>query len=157
MNNRDLSLKDRVIVQLVTHPESLDMGQFSQLPSRRQALARGTTCCLAGIILLVSEIAVKYNSRGIAVGLADGEVPPSLQWVEYEMSISAKAVSPEHVIVAAKARELWADEHGNEAAKCLPFYGPDWFPTKLRDVKADDVIELVQCIGVAAGRLASLA
>ena len=113
------SLKDRIMVRLTASPECLNMAEFSMIT------ACGTTFCLAGLILDESGIPLTY-SHGIASGLGRGVVVPSRRWIAYERSLSTVPVPVHRVLIAAKARELWAAEYGDQAARMLPFYGPDW-------------------------------
>jgi hypothetical protein len=153
MMHRHLSLKDKVIVRLTMAPECLDMREFSALGSC------GTTFCLAGLILHESGVFLEYSPEGIAVGLEEGETPPASHWVDYEISLSARPVAPSRVMIAAKAREAWASEFGDEAARLLPFYGPDWQvePEDMDQVTAEQVVELIQVINAVAGELIAAA
>lgn len=142
MNNPHLPLKERVVIRLSTDPESLDMSQFES--------------CLAGLILDVSDIPLAYDAEGSAIGLAKGVNPPSRRWVKHEVYRSG--VDPAKVVIPAKAREVWAKEYGEEAAKLLPFYGQEWGvqPSKLDQVKAEAVIDVLLSINdVAAERVAA--
>lgn len=153
MKNPQLSLKDKVVVRLISAPDCLDMREFSALSES------GTTFCIAGLILDVSGVVLEYSPEGIAVGLEAGEAPPASRWVEYEMSISARPVAPSRVMIAAKARELWAEEFGDAAAQVLPFYAPDWEvdAEDLEQVTADRVVELLQVINLVAAQLSATA
>lgn len=142
MNNPHLPLKERVVIRLSTNPESLDMSQFES--------------CLAGVILDVSDIPLAYDAEGSAIGLAKGITPPSRRWVKLEVFRSG--LDPVKVVIPAKAREVWAKEYGEEAAKLLPFYGLEWGvgPSELDQVKAEAVIDVLLFINdVAAERVAA--
>lgn len=154
MINRRLPLKDRVVIRLTTNPQNFSMAEFS-----RQT-ATGMTSCLAGTILNECGVRMSYSPRGVAVGLAKGETPPSQKWVDYELSLSRKPTSVARVSIAAKARELWAAEHGDVAAELLPFYGPDWEveTSELGSITVEQVIEFLQIVnGIGAGVSAAAA
>jgi hypothetical protein len=151
MNNQHLPLKERVVIRLSTSPESLDMSAFAI----RQT-TQGTTFCLAGLILDVSDVTMTYDADGAALGLAKGVTPPSRRWVKHEVYRSG--LEPTKVVIPAKARELWANEYGEEAAELLPFYGTEWGvePSNLDQVTAEDVINVLLSVNaVAAERVAS--
>jgi hypothetical protein len=154
MNTQYLTLQERVINRLVTDPDILDMTEFSALSSttsssrkkRKAKTACSTTFCLAGLILDESQVCMEYGPEGFAVGLEEGEDPPAERWIEHELSLSEHLVDRSIVLIAAKARELWAGAHGEVAAKLLPFYAPDWETKNLATVKPDQVVELLQII-----------
>lgn len=152
MMNPQLTLKDKVVIRLVSTPECLDMREFSALSE-----ICGTTFCLAGLILDESGVVLEYSPEGIAVGLEEGEIPPSSYWVAFEVSLSVRPVAPSRVMIAAKARELWAAEFGAAAAKLLPFYAPDWEvdAEDLDQVTPDRVVELLQVINLVASELSA--
>lgn len=132
---KSLTLTDRMLVRLSADPGVFDMVEFSvSRPGRK-------TFCLGGIILDESKIPLKYNERRIAVGLADGVAEPSKKWLEYERLLVMNAPH-ESLCVAAKAREIWAHEHGDYAAMNLPLYVTDWEGfTEGRELTAQDLIE----------------
>lgn len=151
MNNPSLALKERVVIRLVSRPETLDMRSFSARPrtKSKRNLFYGLTFCLAGLILDESQVGMQYDSRGAAVALAKGEAPPSRQWVDHELSLAENKVKPSLVVIAAKARELWAAEYGDAAAKLLMFYEPEW-NARLEDVTAEQVVQFLQVVNVLA-------
>jgi hypothetical protein len=119
MKNREKNLTDRIFTRLVRNPGILCMSQFSmQTP-------KGLTFCLGGLILDESGIRVTYNSQGQASGLAKGQRAPSPYWVNKEVQ-RLVGVDGEGVLMPAKARELWAAEHGEYAGRVLPLYPEDW-------------------------------
>lgn len=153
MNNPQPSLKDRIVIRLMSEPEVLNMSEFSILPRRkgtrgRRASACGTTLCLAGLILDESGVSMAYSPCGIAIGLREDETPPSLFWLNYECSLSDVPVDPQAVVIAAKARELWAAQYGELSARRLMFYGPEWGVKQcdLHKITAHHVIEFLQAI-----------
>lgn len=112
-------LTDRLITRILENPRVFDMRYFSAITQE------GITYCLAGLILLEDNVLLEYDKRGIAVGLAKGQQPPTPEWTEYELK-QVKGAAPGDVIIQAKAREIWAREHGIEAAEILPLYAEDW-------------------------------
>ncbi len=151
MINRRLSLKDRVVIRLTTDPSKFRMSEFSR------RTAAGTTFCLAGAILDECGVRLTYSPRGIATGLKKGVAKPSQRWIAYELSISRKPMRVAQVLIAAKARELWAAEHGDVAAEMLPFYGPDWEvkTAKLDSITAERVIKVLQVLNQVADGVAA--
>lgn len=149
MKNPRLTLKDRIVIRLVTTPKCLAMGEFSVVSEGCE-----TTFCLAGLILDESGVFMEYNPDGIAVGLEAGEQLPDSRWIDHETSLSASPVAPERVMIAAKARELWAANHGEVSAMLLPFYGPEWGLNndEVNQVTAEQMIELLQVINIVADR-----
>lgn len=148
MQNPLFALKDRILDRLIARPETLDMAEFSRVSAYLV-----TTFCLAGLILDESGVRLKYSDAGVAVGLADGERKPSQQWVAYEISLSgAPNVDRAFIVMAARARELWAAAYGERAARLLPFYARDWEvdPSQLRTIRPEKVISLLQAINVVA-------
>lgn len=152
MINPSPALKEKIIINLTTDPDSLNMLHYGTLargaPTRSTKKRRlRATFCLVGHILVAAGIAMEYED-GIAVRLGAREKPPTAQWVAYEVSISEVAVDPRAVALPAKARECWADRYGDEAARRLPFYGPDWElePHQLNQVTPGRVIEALQVI-----------
>lgn len=128
MNNLSPTL-ERVVRRLIAQPETLGMSQFSTLSGTRTSKSKsacGTTFCLAGIILDEAGICLEYGPDGVAVGLEEGETPPAAEWLTFEASLTQVAFHVGALTIAAKAREVWAAEYGKEAAKRLPFYGPDF-------------------------------
>jgi len=167
MMNPQLTLKDKVVIRLISAPECLDMREFSVLSEKH-----GTTFCLAGLILDESGVVLEYSPDGIAVGLEEGETLPASRWVDYERSILARrrratrspasprrpsTVPSSRVMIAAKARELWAAEFGDAAAKLLPFYADDWVvdAEDLDQVTPERVLELLQAINEVANELSA--
>lgn len=160
MDNITLLPKDKVVILLSKEPEILDMREFSarRKPTSKRSSALkqntrglntsncGTTVCLAGAILRVANIELEFDKHGFAIGLAEGEIPPSAEWITYERQLSVNPIDPSKVAIPAKAREVYADAHGAAAAKLLPFYGPDWAPTPLGKVTATQVIDLLQIV-----------
>lgn len=154
MNTQISTLQERVIHRLVTDPEGLNMSEFSAVSTvgavgavgRKRKAACRTTFCLAGLILDESQVCMEYGPRGLAVGLEEGEEQPADYWIDHELSLSPRLVDRSAVAIAAKARELWAAAYGEEAAKLLPFYAPDWQTKNLAKVKPPQVIELLQVI-----------
>jgi hypothetical protein len=144
MINRRLPLKDRAIVWLTTRPQQFSMAEFSF--STRNA----KTFCLAGLILELSGVRMAYSDEGIATALKKGEAPPSPRWIAFELSLSVRPMSVASVTIAAKARELWAAEHGADAAELLPFYAADWEvkQSELGSVTAEQVIEVLQVVNL---------
>lgn len=151
MINRRIPLKDRVIIRLTTDPQSFRMSQFSQQTTT------GKLSCLAGTILDECGVGFVYSPRGVAIGLKKGVTPPSQKWIAYELSISAGPTRVDQVKIAAKARELWAAEHGDFSAERLPFYGPDWEvkTSQLDTITADRVVEFLQIISLIAAEVAA--
>jgi hypothetical protein len=151
MKNALVPLKDQLIHHLVTQPESLDMSEFSRV----SALCV-TTFCLAGLILTVSRVGMRYGPEGRAFGLQEAEIPPNARWVTYEVSLSKKPVNPATVVIPAKARELWAAAYGDAAAKLLPFYARDWEleTCHLSQVTPEKLIQLLQVINTVAAEVA---
>lgn len=119
MFNRGKSLTDRVMSRVVKTPSILGMSQFSMLTPQ------GKLFCLGGLILDESAIALTYDAKGRASGLAPGQLAPSPFWINYELE-QLLDVSARDVLMPAKARELWAAEHGEYAGKALPLYADDW-------------------------------
>jgi hypothetical protein len=143
MKNPRLSLLQRIIIRLIATPQCFSMAEFSALSG-----SCGTTFCIAGLILDECGVVMEYSPEGVAVGLEEGEEPPAKRWVEYEISLSAAPVKPHSVMIAAKARELWAADYGDESAMLLPFYGPEWGldNADVGQVTAVQVVELLQVI-----------
>lgn len=113
------SVTDRVITRLVMDEGILDMRYFSRRTEH------GTTYCLAGLILSAAGIGLKYRG-GWAVGLARGEQAPSAESIEHELSQLRGDIPHEAVMIPARAREIWAAEHGDFARRILPLYAEDW-------------------------------
>jgi len=149
MKNPQLSLKDRVIIRILTRPECLRMEEFSVTSSC------GTTFCLAGLICDECGVSMRYRSNGVAMGLAPGETPPAQRWIRHEMSLSDRPVGRLYVLIAAKARELWAAEYGEKAAKLLLFYAPEWGVARedLDQVDPMDVVDFLQVVNEYAATL----
>jgi hypothetical protein len=66
------------------------------------------------------------------LALAQLQLPPHPGWIKNELAI-ARARAPRHrqitaldVMIPATGREIWAAEHGEDAAKRLPLYPEDW-------------------------------
>lgn len=118
------SLRDRVTTTLVRTPSILDMEHFSMRTDQ------GTTLCLAGLILNESGVHMTYDPKlGKANGLAKGTLLPAPEWIRYELSITSIAerqIEAQDVLIPAKARELWAAEHGLDWGMSLPLYAADW-------------------------------
>lgn len=121
MKKSHLPLKARIDDRLTRDPTCLRMAEFSAISPEC-----GTTFCLAGIILDESGVVMEYNPDGLAVGLEEGENVPSDRWVDFEMSLRVRRVPRSSVMIAARAREIWAAEYGDESAEMLPFYGANW-------------------------------
>ncbi len=155
-HNQYPTLEERVIGRLMTDPDVLDMAEFSALSSaktsgtkkkrRKTAVACRTTFCLAGLICDECKVYLEHAPDGRAVGLEEGEDPPAERWINHELSLSKHPVDRSVVLIAAKARELWAAAHGDKAAELLPFYAPDWQVKDLTRVKPGQVIEVLQAI-----------
>lgn len=142
-----VALKDRIVRRLMAEPECLNMAEFS-----RVSVLFVPTFCLAGLILDESRVAMAYGPEGRAIGLLEGEAPPTPSWVRYETSLSEVAVDPATVVIPAKARQLWAADHGDAAAKLLPFYGRDWElePHQMHQVMPERLIQLLEAINAVA-------
>lgn len=119
MKKREKSLTDRVFNRLVRTPSVLGMSQFSE------RTPQGTTFCLGGLILDESNVILTYDLQGRASGLAKGQRAPSPFWINHEL-VQLVGVDAEDVLMPAKAREIWAAEHGEYAGKLLPLYAEDW-------------------------------
>jgi hypothetical protein len=113
-------LTDRMIMRIIDRPRLLDMTYFSAVTPH------GTTFCLGGLLLDESNIAMEYED-GIAVALAKGVPAPSPHWIRFEHTQLIDATDAD-VVMQAKMREVWAREHGIEAAEILPLYALDWAP-----------------------------
>ena len=148
MKKPHLPLKDRIVARLMRDPACLRMDEFSDISGEC-----GTTFCLAGIILHESGVVMEYGPKGLAVGLEEGESLPSARWVDHEISLSARRVQRSSVMIAAKAREIWAAAYGDESAEMLPFYGPDWGldHREMNQVKAEHVVGVLEIISGLAG------
>jgi hypothetical protein len=154
MKNPLVALEDRMVHRLMTEPECLEMSEFS-----RVSALFVTTFCLAGLILDESGVQMEYGPEGRAIALLAGESQPSPRWVAYEMSLSDMNVRREMVVIQAKARELWADQYGDAAAKLLPFYARDWDlePHEAHQVTPEQVISLLRSVNAVANEVAAAA
>lgn len=147
VNSMRTSLIERIITRLLQGPETIDMAEFSRVTDD------GPRFCLAGIILDSCGVYMEYGPHGVAVGLEAGETPASELWFDYEASIMRKPFNEAALNIAAKARELWAAEHGPASAKLLPFYGSDWDEpaVDLSALKASDLVAMLQTLIADAG------
>jgi len=151
MKHHLVALKDRIIRRLMAHPECLNMSEFSRISALFVP-----TFCLAGLILDESGVGMQHGGDGRAMGLLACEAQPSPSWIRYETSLSKEIVAPENVVIPAKARELWAIEHGAAAAKILPFYARDWEleTPQLGQITPERLIQLLQTINIVATTVA---
>lgn len=135
-------LREKVIENLKKYEVDMDFWfNCSGHPLCEVSLCN-TSACFAGHILFAKNIPL-INVSECGVKIINTSMVED-KWISYEVDKfhSNWPGVREYVLIPALARQLWAEEYGDEAAKALPFYEFQYENTYVTSAEIIEYLEL---------------